>query len=72
MDKTDSINPNLVNPPIGIDEGVKMKRTTRSQIGGMKGSTRDAKIANKSVHVSFKKGDLNMGNKGVKLRRGLR
>ena len=43
MDSTDSQNPNLVGPPIGGDDGVKSKHTTRSHRGVMK---------NNKLHVS--------------------
>ncbi|PWA54068.1 RNA-directed DNA polymerase, eukaryota, Reverse transcriptase zinc-binding domain protein [Artemisia annua] len=60
-------NPNSLNPNFGVigsDEGIAPKRTTRSQIGCMKGANKQPRVSNKDIHVCFQKGDLNLGIKG--------
>ena len=71
MENPNSQNANFQNPNLGVlsngsEEVVASKRTTRSQIGGMKNPNKQAITTNIDVHVSFKKGDNKLGNKGVR------
>ncbi|PWA51114.1 Zinc knuckle CX2CX4HX4C [Artemisia annua] len=68
MDSSDSLNPNFVDPQIGVNEEAKSKRTTRSQLGAMK--NKQAKGNNTSAHVNFRQGTQKMGSKGSKNSKG--